>query len=669
MYQESGNTYLWYAGQYNRCSRTNEPSIFELITQPHDQPWIPSSTSIPIDKLAKVRSKVYTGKRSIPKARSSRPPHTVFSVAQLHKVTWELPPARCQEMITNSTSTIPLILVSDGSSIHGKHMSFGAVIGFPTGHKLLEISGPVPGIPTSHRAECYACLAGLQALISLYSSPGHSSKVLPFLNIYSDNKAMISSMQQRRTYSTGYTNTTMSPDWDLLEEINTCINELCAREPKIDWVKGHQDRTAADTSQLPMESQFNIRADAIANQWLLDHPSFNQFQSPILKVTKCQLDIKGKTITGGYKAQIHRSIAERPYHDYLQRRHQWDFLTTADIDWRSLESAASTYFATEIHLSKLIHGLLPTRAHVSKFQPWIPSKCHFCDADPTFHHLQICTHHPMSSRFRIRLYDRLSKFCLDKHLPAAFIDPFMETISMSLQDTTPPAFEGPSDTSDPRIKQLQIGHQLVTRGFLSKKWTECLTMSLHHLEEQHQQASCLQNPYITATLPPLPKRKIEPHLILAGIIKIMWGEMGVLWLDHLDLIHRKADMASSPETFNNLRSHVLLLQDLQPYALPSDHDQYFLDDPVAFCHSATPETLHRYIVEYRPRIINSVRTHLTKQNYTRKQVNEIITSTTTWSSTLVTLPLPPRFHQAGEPPHRKHQRYRHKYPGHSGDCT
>jgi len=665
MYQESGKTYLWYAGRYNECSRTSDSAIYHI--QP-DNPieWKPSRTSIPIDKLAKVCSKVYVGKRSIPRTRGARL-FPAFSVTQRHQITWKLPPDQCYSLISRSTIEIPILLVSDGSSFHEKHMSFGVVIGYQTGQTLIEISGPVPGNPSSHRAECYACLAGLQALRTLHASAPDSSEstpFIPYMTLYSDNKAMITSISKRREYNNCYPNTTMNPDWDLLEEIDQCLSALCLHEPKVDWVKGHQDRYADNQEDLPTESRFNIRADALANQYLANHPSFRQFQASLQPSTRCHLDINGVTVTSNVKKHLQRALSERPYHDYLCRRHQWTVSTKEDVDWRSLESAASTYFATEVHLSKLIHDMLPTRAHVARFQPWIPSTCHYCTEEETIHHLQCCQHHPVSIRFRTNLYDKLSKYCLDKKLPTDFSEPFLQTISASFSSTAPPpANDRP--ISEPQARQQLIGISLVTRGFLSRAWHDLLATSITALEERHKQASTSRNPYLSPLLPPLPQHK-QPHRFLAGMIKLMWGTVGELWLDHLALVHRHDDLSSSPETHTNLQSHVLLLQDLKPYALPNDHETYFLDDKLSFCSTSSPDALHRYIVEYRPRILASVRQHLSQQNYTRKQINEIITLTTTWSAEHPHLPISQPAPRTEEPSHRTHHRFRLRYPVPSG---
>jgi len=369
--------------------------------------------------------------------------------------------------------------------------------------------------------------------------------------------------------------------------------------------------------------------------------------------------VKGVTVNSNMKQHIHRAMSEQHYHDYLRRRHKWEDATLQDVDWRALESATTTYFATEVHLSKLIHGMLPTRAHVARFQPWIPPTCHFCTNEETIHHLQTCECHPASIRFRTSVYDRVSKYCIDKNLPHAFREQFMAMLDNSID---PSATRNVDSEETAMSRQHHIGSTLFTRGFLSLAWSQLLDTSIKELEARHSQVSATGNPYLKAKLPSLPKHKSQPHLLIAGLIKLMWGAVGDLWLDHLALVHRTNELPMSPETHANLQRHAVLLQELKQYASPTDRDTYFLKDTQQFCCTATTEVIHRYVVEYRPRILASVRTHLSLRDFTRQQINEIITRVTTWSPEQEDLPLPPTFHTTHEPSHRKHQRYRHRYP-------
>ena len=57
------------------------------------------------------------------------------------------------------TDEFYLLVVSDGSSYEGQHMSFGVTIGLLDGRILVEMMGPASGPPSSHRAKCIGCLA------------------------------------------------------------------------------------------------------------------------------------------------------------------------------------------------------------------------------------------------------------------------------------------------------------------------------------------------------------------------------------------------------------------------------------------------------------------------------------------------------------------------------
>ena len=130
-------------------------------------------------------------------------------------------------------------------------------------------------------------------------APSETPLVITF---FSDNSGLIQRVTQRCQYCTPYPNTTLAPDWDIIEQIYTTTAQLqhCSASHK--WVKGHQNAMSTD---LPTEAKYNIEADALAGrvrvppQW--DHPQW------ILPAEKCRLFIGTVPIHGHYPHEIRQS--------------------------------------------------------------------------------------------------------------------------------------------------------------------------------------------------------------------------------------------------------------------------------------------------------------------------------------------------------------------------
>ena len=92
-----------------------------------------------------------------------------------------------------------LLIVSDGSFLERRGMSFGVTIGTTTGSILAEILGAASGSPSSHRAESTGCLAGATFLVQLCQFT--SSTLLSLqVQVISDNQGMIRRLRDRQSY-------------------------------------------------------------------------------------------------------------------------------------------------------------------------------------------------------------------------------------------------------------------------------------------------------------------------------------------------------------------------------------------------------------------------------------------------------------------------------------
>jgi hypothetical protein len=107
-------------------------------------------------------------------------------------------------------------LTSDGSD-KDANMTFGWVLSTGQGKRLATCSGPAHGKSSSHRAEATGMLSGSSFIHRLSQYSGLSTDKL---DLFSDNKGLITRIQARRQYSTNHPNAALAPDWDLVKQIH-----------------------------------------------------------------------------------------------------------------------------------------------------------------------------------------------------------------------------------------------------------------------------------------------------------------------------------------------------------------------------------------------------------------------------------------------------------------
>jgi hypothetical protein len=139
--------------------------------------------------------------------------------------------------------------------------------------------------------------------------------------------------------------------------------------------------------------------------------------------------------------------------------------------------------------------------------------------------------------------------------------------------------------------QHEIGIHLFTRGFLSREWRNLLIESLLTEErdildlshkdlvgdnmdsEPLQEAMAMYDlPADSCTIPSISTvnqsepATTDPTTFLAGLIKEMWTNMGLLWTKHQEAIHRKTQCNESPVLRASLQEQVRQLHALKPQA-------------------------------------------------------------------------------------------------------
>jgi hypothetical protein len=176
--------------------------------------------------------------------------------------------------------------------------------------------------------------------------------------------------------SNTFPSATLAPDWDVLNESRHSLQDLSFR-PTFQHIKGHHHNTPYHN--LPLLAQLNVDADTAAGNFQLQH-GCHRPHVPLLPHAGAQLQIDDATITYKYKSFIRNAAHRPPLLQYIQQRNQWTpAIVIQYIDWDAHGLAIRRLFHHHVHLTKLIHDLLPTNNdNESQWKPNRIKKCPSC---------------------------------------------------------------------------------------------------------------------------------------------------------------------------------------------------------------------------------------------------------------------------------------------------
>ena len=228
----------------------------------------------------------------------------------------------------------------------------------------------------------------------------------------------------------------------------------------IQWVLGHQLETNED---IATEALYNIRADYLAGQ-VPSYPTIPQ--CPLLPAARCKLEIDNTTVSSHYTKRIRNAVTLPDYYDYLDQRYGWDPDTRHQINWVSFTRATHHQSASPVQLLKLVYSKLPTNSELSKSNPHLTDKCHYCNARETFLHLCRCDN-PTSTEFRTELEKSVNDYLTAKDTSDLFSIPFRRYLHTTLYrqgqvHCTVACAEGQTCIH----QQDRLGDHALLRGFL-----------------------------------------------------------------------------------------------------------------------------------------------------------------------------------------------------------
>lgn len=393
-YQDYSNPmiiYVWHKTNYWKYHQSNTHQQYYTLVGPST--WEPSGPYIPVavnGHTARVIT-IISKSWKYPKPQRHRAATTFEQYVQtlssweihlLSGIKLHLGPYQIMNHITSTTATDSLYLVPDGSQ-KNTHITYGWVFGNSSGVIYTEHSGFGFGTPTSHRAESWGVLSGI---LFAHHLTKYTRMSFPKILCFSDNSGLISRITTRQEYTQAYPNSTLSPDWDLIEQVQTLRQNLLPVQTEFAWVKGHQDN---NDDELSVEAQYNVQADLLAS--LVTVPYYiDPLTSPwVLPSECCQLHVGRRSIHGHYASEIRLAYTVPPLKKYLCRRNAWLANTLDLVDWEVFTQATRTTTIPPTQMTKLVYEKFPTRYELSKSNEHQNPTCPYCSSIETCTHLGV----------------------------------------------------------------------------------------------------------------------------------------------------------------------------------------------------------------------------------------------------------------------------------------
>lgn len=593
LYTDRTTIYHWTSGSYWKYTRSHDNTKIFKGAQPTQ--WTPTEPCIPVkvvenaDRTLTLHTRIHqpTLPPQIPLPKSFA--SYVLSLPQweqclLHGIHLMFQPHEIMHMISKLDATDSAVLVSDGSQ-RGDTMTFGWVFGSLQQVTYAEHSGQGYGTPSSHRAEGWGMLSGVLFIHHLqqYTAPQEPDyTVFQHLALFTDNQGLVTRITQRQQYSHSYPNTTLSPDWDIVEQIHATLKALPQDNIQIKWVKGHQDK---DTSDLTTDAVYNIRADYLAGNVPTTSETYNP--PPYLPAAKCHLVINDSEVTSHYSTAINRAYTLPALYKYLEQRHQWTPEIRQSIDWKAFSKAITQTSFSPTHLLKLVHNKLPTNSELAKTNTHHSAQCHYCTERETFLHLCQCNN-PISRDFRAKVVEAVDHYLITRESPDLFRITFIICLEATLNNSTNPIPRLPSDARSCLLEQQQLGRTSLLSGFITQRWRKL-----------HDRYSTLYNP----------DNDTSSDDILPRLIHTIWKSQHDFWQSHLKHTHRR-EAPKQPSLSNKVleyRSRIRLLHAKRDQCLHGHREEYFHQDLDTYLQHATATQMRQYLHTYEPAILHSIK--------------------------------------------------------------
>ena len=229
-----------------------------------------------------------------------------------------------------------------------------------------------------YRAESYGILSLVLFLHTMnqlhpnqpkYSQQPHST--------YCNNEGLVTTLTKISSYKYISPIITVIPEWDTIAQITDTLKQLTPQQPHLFHTLGHQDNHTPYEG-LPLPAQLNCDADALASQYLTDHPCIDHCRAPLFSNSKCSLHLPQGTITRDYKQEITNTRTDRVLQHQMCNKNGWDPPDFTSINWPAHTQAIRQHDKHRSTFVKYLHDLLPIGRRVHRYNPKYPPCCPSC---------------------------------------------------------------------------------------------------------------------------------------------------------------------------------------------------------------------------------------------------------------------------------------------------
>jgi hypothetical protein len=202
-------------------------------------------------------------------------------------------------------------------------------------------------------------------------------------------------------------------------------------------------------------------------------------------------------------------------------------------------------------------------------------------------------------------------------VPVKFAMMFQDALQLSLSGKPNPEN---LDTTFPKslaTSQSKIGWSKMLRGFLSQQWMAYLRRTImaqraeqwlyqneHQLDSRENDTQWNTRPSQDAQMSN--SSDLDPPKLIAKIITIMWQAQFQLWTAHTQHIHETGTKSEQSQR-EELQAEIRTMHNSRNQVLAEHRDQYFFQDVDQYSETATITQMRRYVMRYKPVILNSVK--------------------------------------------------------------
>ena len=418
-------------------------------------------------------------------------------------------------------------LVSDGSDWDNIHGSFGWTISDPDGNRLATGMGPAHGSRTnSYRSESYGMLSGLCFLRRLLEFTGQShawhgilgTDSQSLIDTVSDQAACISTdlsvgldhghIRQIKRYPLD----PMLPDWDIVRGIQVLLQSMPAIT--LQHIKGHQDRKTSYQS-LSLMAQLNVDADRLADKYQCEF-GHHRPDVPLTEWTGVHLILPQGTITSRHESALRYQTTGPPLMRYMQGKYGWNEHTSSSINWRAHGTCLRKNISKRTHLTKMVHGILPTNHSLHRYDP-VRRVCPSCRTKTEhWDHILRCQT-PERRTWRTNMVNKVDEVCAKLKTKPELRHLLYDALSEWVHHDIPTQVFRVDPTSYPSelhrliAQQNAIGWDHLFHGRFSAEWSR------------------LQDEYYARLVNTDNEKRRTGHRWQTAIIGKIWDQWFLLW--------------------------------------------------------------------------------------------------------------------------------------------